>query len=422
MKTLTKINKKYVGLAIIIAGLVTGGVSVMNTSASNPGNGRGSDIAEQHVPVCPGPASEGTARCHARVIADAQGSPKASPNGPVAPSGYGPAQLRGAYGLSAASAPKKQIIAIVDAYDDPNIYADLTTYSQYYSIPVLPLCSGSVTSSVTPCFQKVDQRGGTAYPKADGGWALETSLDVEVSHAMCQNCHILLVEADSSSMNNLAAAVSRAYAMGATEISNSYGASEFSGETTFDSAYNHPGVAITASSGDNGYGSSYPAASPYVTAVGGTTLNLSGTTYVSETAWSGSGSGCSVYESRPSFQSGLPSNCVRRMIADVSAVGNPNTGAAVYDSFKYSGKSGWFKVGGTSLSAPLVAGVYALGGGVPTGTQGNALVYNLKAWGTNMTDVLSGTNGTCSVAYFCAAGSGYDGPTGLGSPKGASAF
>ncbi len=210
--------------------------------------------------------------------------------------------------------------------------------------------------------------------------------------------------------------------MGATEISNSYGASEFSTETTFDSAYNHPGVAVTVSSGDSGYGSSYPAASPYVTAVGGTTLNLSGTTWSSETTWNGSGSGCSLYESRPAFQSALPSNCAKRMIADVSAVANPSTGVAVYDSVRYSGQSGWFKVGGTSLSSPLIAGVYALAGGLSTGAQGNALVYVNKILGTNLHDITVGNNGTCSTAYFCTAGSGYDGPTGLGAPIGTGAF
>jgi len=370
------------------------------------------NLHESHAPVCPGPTSFGSARCHAHVIVDQQGSPKAL----AAPAGYGPTQLH-VY-TSQVNAPTRQTIAIVDAYDDPKIYNDLTKYSNTYHIPVLPQCAGPAASSATPCFQKINQNGGTSYPASNAGWDLEISLDVEVAHAVCQNCNILLVEANSNSYNDLMAAVDQAAAQGATEISNSYGSSEFGGETSFDSHFNHPGIAITVSSGDSGYGAQYPSSSPYVTSVGGTTLRLSGTNYGSESAWSGGGSGCSVYESKPGWQQ--DQGCTNRASVDVAADADPNTGAAVYDSVRYQGRSGWFKVGGTSLSAPLVAGIYALAGGEPAGTQGASLPYTLGS-AANLHDVVSGSNGNCT-GYLCTAGVGYDGPTGLGSPNGLGAF
>ncbi len=226
------------------------------------------------------------------------------------------------------------------------------------------------------------------------------------------------MEADSNSFADLMAALDRAVLSGATVISNSYGASEFSGESAYDSHFNKTGIAITVSSGDSGYGVEYPAASRYVTAVGGTSLRLnSNKTYASESAWSGAGSGCSAYESKPSWQH--DASCSRRAVADVSADADPNTGAAVYDSFRYQGKSGWFRVGGTSLAAPLVAATYALAGTVGTGIFGNSLPY---AHLSNLHDVAGGSNGSCGGSYLCTALSGYDGPTGLGTPNGVLAF
>lgn len=368
-------------------------------------------IAQDHVPVCPGPAGNNSARCHARVVVDNQGQPKAS----VVPSGYGPAQFRGAYNLPAL-ALTNQTIAIVDAYDHPNIKSDLDVYNSAFGLPSFPNCSATVT---TGCFQKVNQRGGTSYPQVNAGWALEISLDVEVAHAICPNCKLLLVEADSNSYTNLMAAVDQAVTLGANVVSNSYGSGEFLGETSYDPHFNHPGVAFTFSSGDSGYGVEYPAASQYVTAVGGTTLNLnSDNTYKNESVWSGAGSGCSSFELQPSWQTTLGlSSCSNRTVADVSADANPNTGAAVYDSVRYQGRRGWFQVGGTSLSSPIVAGVYALSGNI-TGAA-NSIPYINTA---NIHDVTTGSNGSCSGSYLCTAVSGYDGPTGLGTPNGAGAF
>ncbi|MGB7589590.1 MAG: S8 family serine peptidase, partial [Solirubrobacterales bacterium] len=317
----------------------------------------------------------------------------------------------------AASSP--QTIAIVDAYDDPRIASDLNAYSTMYG---LPLCSGT-----NPCFEKVNQSGvAGSYPSANSGWALEIALDVEVAHATCPNCKILLVEANSASLANLAAAVNTAAALGAKEISNSYGGSEFSSEVSgiYASAYNnHPGVAVTVASGDNGYGSfGFPAAAPNVIAVGGTTLTLgTGNTYGSESVWSGTGSGCSNYVSATSWQSFLTACTGKRGVADVAADADPSTGAAVYDTVRYQGRSGWFQVGGTSLSSPLIAAIYALAGGLPTGTTGASGLYGHLEDGTVLHDVTAGSDGTCST-IMCKAGSGYDGPTGVGTPNGTGAF
>jgi subtilase family serine protease len=355
--------------------------------------------------VCPAPAV-GAAHCHALVVTDANGNPTAA--SAPAPGSYGPAQFHTGYSLP-TSAPSAQTIAIVDAYDDPNIESDLGVYDSYYGLPACTSANG--------CFRKVDQRGGTSYPRANPGWALEIALDVETAHEICQNCKILLVEANSNSLANLGTAENTAAKLGATEISNSYGGSEYSSESSDQNNYfNHPGIAITASTGDGGYGVEFPAASQDVTAVGGTTLRLtSANGYAGESAWSGSGSGCSAYIAKPSWQT--DSSCPGRSVADVSADADPNTGAAVYDSVRYQGRSGWFQVGGTSLAAPLIAAVYALAGNANTITYGSYPYTHTNS----LHDITSGNNGNCGT-YLCTAGPGYDGPTGLGSPNNTNGF
>jgi hypothetical protein len=355
-----------------------------------------------------------TAACDVRVVTDVNNNAKNF----VAPSGYGPAQLRTGYGLSGlASSTKPTIIAIVDAYNDANIKNDLDVYSAQFGIPTLPNCPGAINSSSAACFKKTDQNGGTFYPIGNSGWDLEIALDVEAAHAVCQNCSVLLVEARSNSFNDLLTAEDRAATLGANVISNSWGGGEFSGETSYDSHFNKPGVAITFSSGDSGYGVEYPAASRYVTAVGGTSLTMNGLAYGGESAWSGAGSGCSLYEGKPVWQT--DSGCAKRTVADVSADADPNTGAAVYDSVRYQGVSGWFQVGGTSLASPIIAATYALSGN--TAGAANSLPYGLGN-PTNLHDVTSGTNGLCGGSYLCTAKAGFDGPTGLGTPKGTGAF
>jgi hypothetical protein len=258
---------------------------------------------------------------------------------------------------------------------------------------------------------------GSLYPSANGGWAQEISLDVDMASAICPQCNVLLVEASSATMANLGTSVNTAVKLGADVVSNSYGGSEYSGETTDENTYfNHPGVAITVSSGDAGYGVEFPAASRYVTAVGGTSLRqASNSRGWTETAWNGAGSGCSAYVPKPSWQTDTA--CSRRTVADVSAVADPATGVAVYDSTSYQGRSGWLVFGGTSVSSPIVASVYALTG--TTSVNGANLPY---AGTSSLNDVTSGSNGSCGGTYLCTAVAGYDGPTGLGTPNGAGAF
>ena len=368
--------------------------------------GARSERAASHAPVCPGPQRDGDARCHAHVVTDVKGNPKVN----AGPTGLTPADLQAAYGLP-SSGGAGQVFAIVDAYDDPNAESDLGVYRAQFGLPPCTTANG--------CFRKVNQQGTQgSYPKASQGWALEISLDLAMASATCPSCRILLVEARNSSLANLGAAVNTAVRLGATVVSNSYGGSEFSSESFYDSAYyDHPGVAITASSGDSGYGTEFPAASRFVTAVGGTTLvrdaSARGWT---ETAWSGAGSGCSAYVAKPSWQQ--DTGCSRRVVADVSAVADPSTGVSVYDSYGYQGQRGWFVVGGTSASAPLIAGVYALAGNAASISYGSAPYATPAA----LFDVKAGSNGSCGGIYLCTAVTGFDGPTGLGTPDGIGAF
>jgi subtilase family serine protease len=356
--------------------------------------------------VCPAQVS-GVARCDALVITNGRGNPVATST--PAAGAYGPAQFHGGYNLPTTS-PVVQTIGIVDAYNDPKIASDLATYDAYYGLPACTSSNG--------CLTVVNQTGGSKLPRNDSDWSLEISLDVETAHEICQNCKIVLVEASSSSIANLGTAVNEAASLGANVISNSYGSSEYSGEVSDqNSYYNHPGVMITASSGDSGYGVEFPAASRYVTAVGGTTLNLTTTNaYLSESAWSSGGSGCSAYITKPSWQS--DTGCANRTVVDVAADADPNTGAAVYDSVKYQGQSGWFQVGGTSLASPLIGATYALAGNASSLTYGS---YPY-AHASSLHDVTTGSNGSCGGSYLCTAGVGYDGPTGMGSPDGTGGF
>jgi subtilase family serine protease len=333
------------------------------------------------------------------------------------PSGYGPSSLQSAYALPSTSSGSGQTVAIVDAYDDPSAESDLATYRSQYGLPPCTTANG--------CFKKVNQNGSTtSLPQADAGWAGEISLDVDMVSAICPNCHILLVEATSPTTQNLGTAVNTAVNLGAKYVSNSYGGAENGSENSYDSSYfNHPGVAITASSGDSDYdGGSYPATSKYVTAVGGTSLRTaSNSRGWSETVWNttsyteGTGSGCSRSVPKPAFQNNVSTGCARRAEADVSAVADPATGVAVYQTY---GGSGWAVYGGTSAAAPIVAGVYALAGAPGSSDVPNAYPY---AHAGNLNDVTSGTNGTCG-APICTAGAGWDGPTGLGTPNGVAAF
>ena len=293
--------------------------------------------------VCGAPAA-GYAACLSVVRTDAAGKPLAT----TTPSGLGPADIQSAYNLAGLTSAGRTV-AIVDAYDDPTAEADLATYRTAYGLPACTTANG--------CFRKVDQRGGTTYPRTNGGWAQEISLDLDMVSATCPDCHILLVEADSNSFANLGAAVNAAAKIaGVVAISNSYGGGD-APDTTYGSYYNHPGIAVTASTGDSGYvGGSYPASSSYVTAVGGTSLKKAANTRGwTETVWSGAGSGCSIYNTALAAAASSNTGCAKRAMADVSAVADPYTGVAVYDSTAYKGSSGWMVFGGTSASAPILS-------------------------------------------------------------------
>jgi hypothetical protein len=368
----------------------------------------------QHACALPTP---GRAQCLAirdtvpvPVNARPNARPRTAPASVAGPSGlhpYSAADLQAAYRLPSQLLGARQTIAVVDAYDNPNAAADLAAYRAANG---LPSCDSDF-----PCFKKVDQRGGTSYPQPDSGWALEESLDVDMASAICPNCTVVLVEADDNTFENLAAAVDEAVALGANVVSNSYGGSEYNTELAdLTGHYNHPGVVVTASTGDWGFGVSIPAAMPGVIAVGGTTLYASpgGRTWT-ETAWAGGGSGCSAYVAKPSWQS--DPSCGKRSVADVAAVADPATPVAVYDTFDVPG---WVAVGGTSVSSPIIAGVYALAGNTSSITP-DSYLYGHRH---DLYDVTSGTNGFCGDGELCTAGPGYDGPTGLGTPNGIGAF
>jgi len=338
----------------------------------------------------------------------------------TAPAGYGPADLQQAYDLTAASADKGKdaTVAIVDAYDDPAALYDLATYRAEWGLP--PICSGWSTTGCVR-FTKVNQNGATSpLPEPDAAWSQETSVDVDAVSAICPNCNILLVESNAASLKSLGKAENAAAAADPVAIGNSYGVSETASETTADIDYTHPGIAVTAATGDDGYGVQYPATSPGVIAVGGTTLDQStGTSRGwSETAWSGDGSGCSTIEPQPAWQSAvsaLASVCTEWAVADVAAVADPTTGIAVYDTF---GLNGWNVFGGTSVATQIIAAVYALGGGVARSPGASALY---KASPADFYNITSGSDGTCG-SVLCTAATGWNGPTGLGTPDGTAAF
>jgi hypothetical protein len=336
--------------------------------------------------------------------------------------GYTPCNLRAAYALAALSAKDGvgNTVAVVDPGDDPNAAADLNVYRSTYGI--------AKCTTKNPCFTKVNQDGvAGSYPAPNAGFAQEISLDLDMVSAICPKCHILLVEANSNGFGDLGTAINEAVTLGAKVVSDSWGTGEFNGETGWDGNVDHPGVAITFSSGDGAYagGVQYPSASPYVTSVGGTELtpavNTRGWT---ETAWvtpgtpptQGSGSGCSAYEPKPPWQA--DAGCAARTTADVSAVA---ANVLSYDTYQ---ASGWYFSFGTSVSTPIIAGVYGLANNPSSIAIPASAAYGAPA--ADRHDITKGSTGTCtppaSAGYLCQAGKGYDGPTGVGTPHGMGAF
>jgi subtilase family serine protease len=337
--------------------------------------------------VCPGPASPGSGRCHIVVRPFVSGSP----------TGLSPATIKSVYGYTtSATAGAGKTIAIVDAYNDPTAESDLAVFSSQYGLPACTTANG--------CFQKVNQSGGTHYPRTNAGWALEISLDIQWAHAIAPGAKILLVEASSNSFTNLLIAEDYAKAH-AQYVSNSWGGSEFSGESSYDGHFVQSGVSFFVSAGDAGLPAEYPSASPNVISVGGTTLHFSGSTFTSETGWSGGGGGCSTYENATSAQSSFSQygqvNCGgRRATPDLSLDADPASGVSVYDSTRYNGQSGWWTVGGTSASSPMIAAHAAISG---------AVVNSAYVYGNNITfrDITSGNNGApCLVGFDLCTGRG----------------
>ena len=393
---------------VFLAGACGGDAANANKDAISAANNQIVGQAFQNhqtVRSC-GDAMPGYVRCHAvkNVATNAAGQIQPAA---AAPGGLNPVDLISAYALPTTGGTGLTI-AIVDAMNAPNAEADLATYRSQFGLPACTTANG--------CFRKVNQSGAASpLPANDAGWAEEISLDIDMASAICPSCKILLVEATSPTTANLGAAVNTAVALGATVVSNSYGGGESSTDpSTTASFYNHPGVLITASSGDGGFGVEYPAAATSVLAVGGTHLVRSATTRGwTETVWGsaantngGAGSGCSTVEAKPSWQH--DTGCARRTVADASAVADPATGVSVFDS----ASGGWLVFGGTSVASPVVASIFALTG------HGAATPQYPYANTTQFNDVTSGTNGSCGGSYLCTAVVGYDGPTGIGTPIG----
>ena len=347
------------------------------------------------------------AQCFAVALATSAGklSRRAAAAGPL-PTALGPAEIQQAYQLPAGGAGRT--VAIVDAYGYENAEADLAVWRAHYGLPPCTTANG--------CFRKVDQRGGTSYPEGDPGWGVEIALDLQAVSAACSSCKILLVEADDASFEAIGTAVNRAVRLGAKVVSNSYGADEFGGIAELGRKYyTHPGVAIVASSGDWGFTTaSFPAVLKSTWAIGGTTLTATNRkrTGWTEEAWRGAGSGCSAWITKPAAQ--VDENCDMRTVADISAVADSADGFAVYDSYGLGADNGWISVGGTSLSAPLIAGMIGLAGNAAAAAHpGYAYAHR-----SGLKDVIGGSNGYCGDDYLCTGVRGYDGPTGLGSPRG----
>ncbi|MDR3782306.1 MAG: fibronectin type III domain-containing protein [Candidatus Nitrosotalea sp.] len=311
-----------------------------------------------------------------------------------------------------------QTIAIVDAYDDPNIASDLQTFDTQFGLPACTVTNG--------CFTQTKQ--GT--PATDSGWAMEIALDVQWAHSIAPGAKIVLVESTDNSLGNLLTGDDTAAATGAQQVSNSWGGNEFSSETSYDYHFNSPTASFYAASGDSGHGVIWPAASPYVVSVGGTTLTTdSSGNWVSESAWSGSGGGTSAYEPKPSYQNNFNSNS-KRSVPDVAYDGDPNTGFYVYDSVPINGNSGWWLVGGTSAGAPQWAAISAIANsqnaklasasfgansalyGAASGAQSSPQTNPYLA---NYHDITTGSDGSCGS--ICNAIVGYDEVTGLGTPQ-----
>jgi hypothetical protein len=397
---------------------VTARPRAASAGARTVGTGLPSDVRR----ACALPSAPLQMSCMALVRTDTRVRPLGIQALATPPSGYGPGDLQSAYNLASASASAGtgETVAIVDAFNNPNAEADLAVYRSQYGLPPCTTTNG--------CFAQLNEDGQTfPLPGSNTDWAEEESLDVDMVSAICPNCRISLVEATTNSFSDLGTAEETAVSvLHAAFVSNSWGdnLAPIPTGAEYGSYFNHPGTVITFSAGDSGYGPAYPASSQFVTAVGGTTLTQDTSTRGwTETVWGnasggeGTGSGCTT-NGKPSWQT--DTGCAQRTDNDVSAVANPATGVAVYDSEPLGGlPAGWQVLGGTSAASPIIAATYALAGQPAANTFPSMYPYQHPG---DLYDVTSGANGACTPAYLCTAQAGYDGPTGLGTPDGTSAF
>jgi subtilase family serine protease len=413
----------------IVAALVTGcsGGGGQMSSLPQSGNGVQSTAPDmtspayvqrqiatgQFIPACPDAVSNGK-HCLALGIRDRGAVAMSENDGFGAVQGWGPSQLQTAYNITSIAKLKKSkgLVAVIEFGGDPNIVSDLAMYRKQFGL--------AACGKKNNCIRVVNQSGQPSpLPAVNDGWLAEQSLDVDMVSANCPHCHILVVEASS----NLETAAQVAQSFHPVAISNSWGGGEFNGEQNDENSFfSDPGVAITASAGDGGYGVIFPSAANTVSAIGGTSLRqASGPRGYSETVWSGSGSGCSQFIPETSWQQPIESKlggCSNRFVSDVAYEADPNTGVAVYESIAGDGESpGWQVWGGTSVGSPAIAAIYALSKNT-TGVPASIAYGNPLA----LYDVTSGSNGSCSPAYLCTGEVGYDGPTGLGTPNGVGAF
>jgi subtilase family serine protease len=388
-------------------------------------------------PACPQPAP-GQAECLAILDADVNWDGRTWATGPApaslprtapspraaasaGPAPYMAADLQSAYKLPSALLGERKSIAIVDAGDDPSAESDLAVYRAANDLPACTTANG--------CFAKVNQEGQPgSYPPVVSGWPVEESLDLDMVSAICPNCSITLVEANSAADSDMYAAEDEAAALGANVISNSWGQSAYAGEAADCSTYfDHPGTAITAAAGDSGFSVNFPAACDSVTAVGGTTLyQESSARGWGEVAWMDTGSGCSAYIPKPAWQH--DHLCGMRTTADVSAVADPDTPVAVYGTFSPRNRGSWVAVGGTSVSTPIIASVYALAGNTASIGPGASWLYAHHrdlydiTYQPGLANIDPQANGDCGGSYLCTAANGYDGLTGWGTPDSIGAF
>lgn len=387
----------YAGLAA--STLLLSGLAAVSTGASaSPPPDSAVRRPVDAVHACDVTVGPGQVRCHALVVAGADG--KVARQAQPLADAFTPADIQRAYNLTGLSSGGRTV-AIVAAYGYPNLESDLATFRTTFGLPPCTTADG--------CLTVLDQNGGSSYPAYNSGWALEQALDVDAVSSACPDCKILVVQANTATFPDLETAVNTAAAQpGVVAISNSYSG----GNQGNQPAYDHPGIAITASTGDSGFTpGAYPASDTHVVAVGGTSIfRNSSTRGFRERVWKGAGSGCGG-NPKPAWQVKAKTSCSSKASADVSAAADPVNGG-----LNVSFGGGWQQVGGTSEAAPIIAGVYAL--------SGNTAGYPAKFPYQNpslLYDITIGSNGGCGIPV-CTSRVGWDGPTGMGTPNGVAGF